>query len=64
MSEQAADLKSTSSSFSRGMQSINKNTVGAKRPQSAYNVTLGSAGLQKVQLKSEVVQEESMSKDD
>ena len=45
MSEQAADLKSTSSSFSRGMQSINKNTNGAKRPQSAYNVTLGSAGL-------------------
>jgi hypothetical protein len=37
-----ADLKSTTSSFSRGMSLNNKLPQAPKRPASAYNVKLGS----------------------
>ncbi len=42
MMSENADLKSTTSSFSRGMSINNKVTQAPKRPASAYNVTLGS----------------------
>ena len=62
-----ADLKSTTSSFSRGMSLNNKLPQAPKRPASTYNVKLGSE-FQKLHLikpqANDVVMEESMSKDD
>ena len=44
------DLKSTTSSFSRGMSLNNKLPQAPKRPASAYNVKLGTTEFQKLNL--------------
>ena len=66
MMSDKADLKSTTSSFSRGMSLNNKLPQASKRPASAYNVKLGSEfqKLHLVKSQADVVMEESMSKDD